>query len=375
MRSFRPLVIAIFVTTALIGAMAITGMVVRHINHPIFTNVKDPIIFIVDIPKELIREFIIGAETRKRKLPEILLQKSSTNPSPGKDFYYYQNGRLHSSEHNRVVNEFSGIDGIFYISHNRRYFYTKVGDFLTRFEFDQKSSSLEKTWQRNFPFIHHLIHVDGEGYIYAPTYFPLNKDEVKEANPTIRKLSSILAVSGAPPYDKTNDVYRDDGIIVISPAGEVLLNKSLTEIFYENDLEHLIYTHGLEVDPFHLNSVFPASTSKGFVKKGDLILSLRHMSMLLIYRPTTNKIVWLQSGPWLNQHSAKFDENGNIYVFDNNLIETHYQRRRESGFIDGGNRLLKFDVLTSKTEEIEICGVDDSIKTATGVRSNSFTTC
>ena len=115
----------------------------------------------------------------------------------------------------------------------------------------------------------------------------------------------------------------------------------MTDLFEKNNLLYLIYTSGIETDPFHLNSVFPAKKDSGIVKKGDLLLSLRHQSMLLIYRPRTMKIIWYKAGPWLNQHSAKFDENGNIYLFDNAVIDTHYSRRRETSFIHGKNKIVR----------------------------------
>ena len=146
----------------------------------------------------------------------------------------------------------------------------------------------------------------------------------------------------------------------------MILNKSLTEILEENDLAYLLFTHGLEVDPLHLNSVYPASVAIGKAQPGDLLLSLRHMSMLLLYRPSTNRVIWFKSGPWLNQHSAKFDANGDIYLFDNNIIDTHYQRRRETEFYNGNNRLLSYSFSTDQVIEYNLCDVDSSLRTATG---------
>ena len=120
------------------------------------------------------------------------------------------------------------------------------------------------------------------------------------------------------------------------------------------------------MDPFHLNSIFPAKIKKGFVEVGDLLLSLRHMSMLLVYRPSSGKIVWHQSGPWLNQHSAKFDDQGDIYVFDNNLIDTHYNRRREDYHIYGGNKVLRMSVENRKIYDFAPCSIDPTINTVTG---------
>ena len=87
--------------------------------------------------------------------------------------------------------------------------------------------------------------------------------------------------------------------------------------------------------------------------------------MLLIYRPENEKIIWYKQGEWSNQHSAKFDDNGDIYLFDNNLIETHYQRR-ETRFIDG-NRILVHDIEKDKTFELDTCIKNNTdLNTVTG---------
>ena len=58
--------------------------------------------------------------------------------------------------------------------------------------------------------------MDKEGFIYSATYNPM--DSVKTSL-TSRKFAEILHSDGAPPYGVASDVYRDDGILVISPEG------------------------------------------------------------------------------------------------------------------------------------------------------------
>ena len=65
------------------------------------------------------------------------------------------------------------------------------------------------------PYAHHEFYVDTNGYYYSPTYFPLNTQNVNKAGLVRPKLAKILSVSGAPPYGPTNDVFRDDGVLII----------------------------------------------------------------------------------------------------------------------------------------------------------------
>ena len=87
----------------------------------------------------------------------------------------------------------------------------------------------------------------------------------------------------------------DDAIVKLSNNGELLYEKSISEIFIENGLEHLLFSIGgnnFIRDPIHSNDVQPVNFDGEYWKKGDVFLSLRHQSMILLYRPSTNEIVW-----------------------------------------------------------------------------------
>ena len=56
----------------------------------------------------------------------------------------------------------------------------------------------------------------------------------------------------------------------------------------------MIFTAGGYLDDgLHLNDIQPALTDSPYWKKGDLFLSLRHKSLILLYRPSTGKIIWM----------------------------------------------------------------------------------
>ena len=47
-------------------------------------------------------------------------------------------------------------------------------------------------------------------------------------------------------------------------------------------------------------------------------MSLRHQSMVLLYRPSTNVIVWKGVGPFFHQHDVDILDEHKIAIFNNN---------------------------------------------------------
>ncbi len=122
------------------------------------------------------------------------------------------------------------------------------------------------------------------------------------------------------PYLKER--IRDDAIVRVSQDGKVLERYSIAKILRSNDLESLLMgTNGewLQTDPVHLNQVRRAERDTAYWRRGDLLLSMRHNSTVMIFRPSTGKIVWYRQGPWMNQHDADFIDDHRISVFDNNV--------------------------------------------------------
>ena len=118
--------------------------------------------------------------------------------------------------------------------------------------------------------------------------------------------------------------HRDDAIAKISPAGKVLFKKSVAKILEENGYRWLLaigFRGRPNEDPIHLNEVQPALTDSKYWKIGDLMLSMRHLGTIALYRPSTDKIIWLKTGPWLNQHDVEFVSDHEISVFGNDVID------------------------------------------------------
>jgi hypothetical protein len=145
---------------------------------------------------------------------------------------------------------------------------------------------------------HHAIEQDADGNLWVP---------------------SVIEPAS---YDKNIFIYyRDDAVAKVSPGGRLLFKKSVSKILEENGYSGLLFGAGpYDKDAIHLNDIQPAHYSTEYWKKGDLLLSMRHRSTIFLYRPSTNKIIWLKTGPWLNQHDPDFIGQSKISVFGNDAI-------------------------------------------------------
>lgn len=187
-------------------------------------------------------------------------------------------------------------------------------------------------WTLEIPS-HHNVHVDKQGYIYTPI---INSD--------YDGLAARLLKTGRKPY-------RDDGYAIISPDGKVLETGSATKILLDNGLGHYLFGVGpFEPDAIHMNSVKPAPATTEYYEKGDLLISIRHQSMVFIVRPSTKEIIWYQVGPWTNQHDADFLPDGRVSVFGNDVVSTALDRTAmTSAFINGHNDIYVYDFKTDTT--------------------------
>ncbi|MCB0738503.1 MAG: hypothetical protein KDC92_13385 [Bacteroidetes bacterium] len=120
--------------------------------------------------------------------------------------------------------------------------------------------------------------------------------------------------------------YKDDAAICIDiNTGKTLQNHSLTEIFKINNLlAEEIFSHAAAVkmfgnDPFHLNDVQPVLKTAKHWQKGDIFLSLPVQSMLVLYRPSTKKIIWKTTEGLCSVHDVDIVNDSTISAFNNNI--------------------------------------------------------
>ena len=208
-------------------------------------------------------------------------------------------------------------------------------------------------FQKHNDMHHHSIKTDIEDNIWVPSYM------YPQSLP-IEKVGRKNIDEGG---------YLDDAIVKLSPNGEILFEKSVSQIFIENGLEYLLFASGdqdvFTKDPIHLNDIQPVDFDGKFWNRGDVFLSLRHQSMVLLYRPSTNKIIWKGTGPFFHQHDVDILNDHKISVFNNNSKDFVY-----GDIVDGNNEVIIYDFKTKQySTYLSESLVKNNVKTVTEGRS------
>lgn len=179
---------------------------------------------------------------------------------------------------------------------------------------------------------HHSIARDEDGSFWTPGVS--EKPRIKTSNHP----------NGFPGIK--NPVWLDQ-ILQVSEDGEVLTRITVLDILYKNGLERYIvkklgpYPRDEEVkrDPVHLNDVEPLTSSMAdeypLFEAGDLLVSLRHPSLVFVFSPESSEVKWYTSRPFHHQHDPDFIGDGWIGVFDNNTDPT------QRGKMLGGSRIVE----------------------------------
>ena len=197
---------------------------------------------------------------------------------------------------------------------------------------------------KNNDVYHHSIETDIDGNIWAPSHiYPQTLNS--------KIIGTKLALEGG---------YYEDGLVKLSPEGEILYQKSLSQIFIDNGLFYLLFGQGndFERDPMHLNDIQPVDFDSEYWKKGDVFLSLKSLSMVILYRPSTNKIIWRGTGPFVRQHDIDILDDHKISIFDNNYVRTidkisvfdknSIRLFDNDHIVDGNNEVIIYDFKTNK---------------------------
>jgi len=181
-----------------------------------------------------------------------------------------------------------------------------------------------------------------------------------------RRTSTPAFPDGFPGIDKP--VWLDQ-ILHVSEGGEVLDKINVLDVLYQNGLErHIVksmkpYPGDVKDDPVHLNDIEPLDSSMAgqypLFEAGDLLISLRHPSLVLVFDPDSKEVKWHASGPWIHQHDPDFIGDGWIGVFDNN---TDLAGRGE---MLGGSRILAVQPHTDSTRVLFPTQRSDPFYTAT----------
>lgn len=207
-------------------------------------------------------------------------------------------------------------------------------------------------FQNTHDVFHHSIETDSDGNIWAPSH------SYPQTLP-IRIVGRELPADGG---------FYDDAIVKLSSDGKVLFEKSVSQIFMDNGLEYLLFSVGDRLfvrDPIHLNDIQPVNFDGAFWQKGDIFLSLRHQSMIVLYRPSTNKIIWKGTGPFFHQHDVNILDDHRISVFNNKSKDFVY-----GNDVDGHNEVIVYDFKTDMySYPLKDSLIENDVKTITEGRS------
>jgi hypothetical protein len=174
-------------------------------------------------------------------------------------------------------------------------------------------------WSVHDAAYHHSIEADAEGNLWIPSTF---------------ERPSIASV---------DDKFQDNRISEISPSGKLLFARSVAQILIRHGYANWLYSIPYD-DPTHLNDIQPVLADGPYWKKGDLFVSLRNISTIMLYRPSTDEIVWLKRGPWIAQHDVDILDDHRISVYDNDA----QARTAGTPFIASSSQVMVYDFATGK---------------------------
>lgn len=169
---------------------------------------------------------------------------------------------------------------------------------------------------------HHGVERAADGSLYAVYRYP------KPGLPDV-----------APTFD-------DEAIAHVSADGRLLGLDRIADILDRNGLSGLWRSRPYVDDPFHLNDVQPVLGDGRYWRRGDVFLSLRNLSLVMLYRPSSGRVLWSRVGPWAMQHDIAILDDHRISVFDN-----HWRFAAPEGEVDGTNRIRIYDFTADRVSD------------------------
>lgn len=134
-------------------------------------------------------------------------------------------------------------------------------------------------------------------------------------------LWTSVRLNGNPWFNHGGDTLLNEGVASVDLlTGKVLFVRSVADILVENGYRWLLEVGPFEKDLLHINDVEPARRDGPFWNKGDLLVSIRNRNTVMLYRPSTDSILWLQTGPWMGQHDPDFVGDSTIMIYGNDII-------------------------------------------------------
>ncbi len=180
---------------------------------------------------------------------------------------------------------------------------------------------------------HHDLDVTDDGTIYALT----------------REAHIVTRVNSASPV-------LEDFVEVLDREGRTLKRFSLLRAFEQSEFANAlsVLNMGRTGDLFHTNAIEVLDGSLAdripAFRKGNVLISLRKLSLVAVVDLDQEKVVWAHAGVWLKQHMPTMLKNGNMLVFDNRGDE-------------GRSRVVEFNPVTQEVAWVYKGGKDNDFFT------------
>ena len=186
-------------------------------------------------------------------------------------------------------------------------------------------------WNKNY-YNHHWISFDDDN-LYVPGTFFVDQKDLKD------KIyeNSFIKICESKHKSRFGTI-----MIIDKNSGKMKKEISLVETFYKDIksreiIEKFAYNCN---DTFHLNDVrvLTKQEAKYFQngKKGDFLVSFRHLDMVALIDNEKHNIKWFVQGKFKYQHSPRITKKGTVLIFDN-----YYKNKR--------SRIVEIDI---KSKEV-----------------------
>jgi hypothetical protein len=164
----------------------------------------------------------------------------------------------------------------------------------------------------------------------------------------------------------TLNIKNDEIILRNIFSGKVIYKKSIANILIKNNLKSLLLGFNKispsNKDLIHVNDIQPVRKNTNFAEFGDLFLSFRNISTVILYRPSIDSVLWYSTGPWLNQHDVDILNDDMIGIYNNNNIRRgKFLENTYSNITTYNFKTKKFGTLHEKVfKDLEIQSIQES---------------
>ena len=207
----------------------------------------------------------------------------------------------------------------FYMQHP---FITEKGDliFMNDSPLFKINLKEEIIWVNEETIFHHSIQEGPDNKIYVcGKILPFSK----------KSAEYLLDGATKEEYINNNYGFYDDAIFILDENGKIIFSKSIVDILIDNSQHHRVFSQeNYNPDAIHLNDIEPVLKDGPYYKKGDLFLSIRNLSIVILYRPENNKILKIIEGGFFNQHDVDILDEKTISIFNNNVFFNFKNERK-----------------------------------------------